>query len=526
MESLIQGQKDWKEFSINGNIGIVTTFFSEQLLSSAYDLIHLSHENFREEISLYGIDTVFIDNVLFEADHEWYKQSRGHIVNHCKNNGINLVVIKNTSTEVNQTFKKAFVMEINPHINKYKLNELVLEVPMLLDTNVFNPINSKKNRDITYYSVGKMQTSPEIQAYNSKFKPSTRIVAEPRFTRHSLKKLSSYIQKSKILYINNATSIDKVTLQYIEYMALLNTTYVMYDYNIEVSPSYGFQSYKDNINASKLRLLLANNEYWFKTTLKSQREVLINNTFLLMPNLNDYLNQKLNKLNLPSVSIITSTNRKKNLDFYFKQMNKQAYVDLEINLVTHGYELSEKEKIYFSNECKFEINFLTAHAAENLGLCLNKAIDISTKSVIAKIDDDDYYLEHYIIDQWLAMQYSRADVVGKSEAFYYFESENIIAKRKVGEYLKYDTFIMGATIMSRAEMMKKLMFADLPKAVDTNYLRRVIAHGGEIYIGHPYEMCVYRSGDDNHHTWNVNELTMLKNAKVVGFGSPESHVRI
>ncbi|SEV79689.1 hypothetical protein SAMN05192557_0014, partial [Aliicoccus persicus] len=97
---------------------------------------------------------------------------------------------------------------------------------------------------------------------------------------------------------------------------------------------------------------------------------------------------------------------------------------------------------------------------------------------------------------------------------------------KVGEYLKYDTFVMGATIMSPADTMKHIKFSDLPKAVDTNYLRRVVASGGEIYVGHPYEMCVYRSGDTSHHTWNVNDLSMLRNAEIVGFGTPESTVHI
>lgn len=526
MEALIQSQKEWKEFSTSGNVGIVTTLFSEQMINKSYNTINLSYENFQDEISLYGLDTVFIDNVIYESDHEWYKKNRGYIVNYCKNNGINIVLIKNTTTKLNQTFKKAFVMEINPHIDKYKYEGMVLHVPMLLDTNIFNPIDSKKNRDITFYTVGKIQASPEIQAYNSKFKPTTRIISEPNLTRHSLKKLSSYIKKTKILFIGNTKNIDNITMQYIENMAFLNSTYVIYDYNIEFEPNFGFQSNKDNINASKLRMLLNNQEYFLKNTLKIQRQVLISHSYLLMPTLSEYIEDKINKLRIPKVSIITSTNRRANLEFYFEQMNNQKYVDLEINIVTHGYELTEKEKISFTNDNKFVINFLTSHSAENLGSCLNKAIDISTADVMAKIDDDDFYLEHYIIDQWLALQYSKSDVVGKSEAFYYFESEDIIAKRKVGEYLKYDTFIMGATIMSTAEMMKKLKFADLPKAVDTNYLRRVIASGGEIYIGHPYEMCVYRSADDNHHTWNVNELTMLKNAEIVGFGSPESYIRL
>lgn len=526
MEKMIQGQKDWNEFSTNNNVGVVATHFSEQLLSQAFNTFNISEENFEAEISLYGLDTIFVDNYIYEADHQWYKKARGHLVNYCKNNDINLVVIKNTTNVVNQTFKKAFIMEIDPNIEKYEYDGMVLKVPMLLDTTLFNPIDSKKTRDITYYSVGKMVSSTETQAYNTKFKPKTRIVSEPRFTRHSLKKLSSYIKKTKILYFSSTVVLDKITMQYIENMALLNSTHVIYDHTIDVQSKYGFQSGSDQTNFNKVRVLLRNSEYSFKTVLSAQRQVFLNHSFLFMPNLKEFLVDNRNERTVPEVSIVTSTNRKNKLDFYINQMSNQKYVNIEINLVTHGYELSGIEQSKLRNDSKFDINIQSANSMENLGQCLNKAIDTSTLPVVAKIDDDDYYLEHYIIDQWIALMYSGAEVVGKSEAFYYFESENIIAKRKVGEYLKYDTFVMGATIMSKADTMKHLKFADLPKAVDTNYLRRVIANGGEIYIGHPYEMCVFRSGDDSHHTWNVSELSMLRNAEIVGFGSPEAHVTV
>src|SRR5699024_3836031 len=207
-----------------------------------------------------------------------------------------------------------------------------------------------------------------------------------------------------------------------------------------------------------------NSEYSFKTVLSAQRQVFLNHSFLFMPNLREFLVDNRNERTVPEVSIITSTNRKNKLDFYINQMSNQKYVNIEINLVTHGYELSGIEQSKLRNDSKFDINIQSANSMENLGQCLNKAIDTSTLPVVAKIDDDDYYLEHYIIDQWIALMYSGAEVVGKSEAFYYFESENIIAKRKVGEYLKYDTFVMGATIMSKADTMKHLKFADLPKA--------------------------------------------------------------
>src|SRR5699024_5075062 len=125
---------------------------------------------------------------------------------------------------------------------------------------------------------------------------------------------------------------------------------------------------------------------------------------------------------------------------------------------------------------------------ENLGLCLNKAISDSSHPIVTKMDDDDFYFEHYLIDQYMSMKYSQASVVGKYEAYYYFEQEDVIVKRSIGHYHEYGNFVLGATIMTTSKVMKDLLFEDIPKAVDTNFLRRAIEYGVEIYATHPFEM--------------------------------------
>src|SRR5699024_3734437 len=108
----------------------------------------------------------------------------------------------------------------------------------------------------------------------------------------------------------------------------------------------------------------------------------------------------------------------------------------------------------------------------------------------------------------------------------YFEADDLVAHRNINKYYKFDTFIMGATIMINTSTMKDLMFNDLPRAVDTDLLRRVNEIGGKIYIGHPFEMCVYRGMDMGSHTWKVNDLVMLKSSEIVGFGNPTPYVRL
>src|SRR5699024_2538212 len=127
--------RNWNEFKTENSIGLITTLLTEQFVSQSFNTKKISFENYQEEIELYDIDTVFIDNDLYEKDHVWYKKNREHIVNHLKNNNINLVVIKNTKMQVSNVFKNSFLMKINPEIEDYRLNEEILEVPLLIDTN-------------------------------------------------------------------------------------------------------------------------------------------------------------------------------------------------------------------------------------------------------------------------------------------------------------------------------------------------------------------------------------------------------
>ncbi|WP_020006132.1 hypothetical protein [Salinicoccus albus] len=516
--------RNWEEFATNNSVGLITTVLSEQFLSQSFNTKLLSHENYIEEIELYDIDTIFIDNDLYERDHDWYRKNRGHIVNYLKNTDINLVVIQNTTLEVSSVFKQYFLIKINPEINDYEFREGRIEVPLLINTDNYNPINSQKNKDIIYFNVGKLNASPEVKLYNKTHDPDFSIISEGPISRRLLTKLFSFIKKSKVLYICKTDKLDEVTLEFIELIAFLNSTYVIFDYTFNYIPKYGYNSKDDKNNTSKLRVLVNSDIYCFKQSLNSQREVLKNNTFLLRDDLYTFIKNRASSIIEPEISVMTSTNRKENLGIYINQMNAQKEVKLELNLVTHGFELSDQEMDELKNKSVHPINVLYMESENSLGVCLNKCIKLSTKPVMAKVDDDDYYLDYYLFDQWLALKYSDAEVTGKSDGYYYFEEDDLIARRNINQYYQYDDFIMGATIMVDSKIIKELMFSDLPKAVDTDLLRRVNEIGGTIYVGHPFEMCVYRGADEASHTWKVDDIAMLKSSDIVSFGKPEAYV--
>lgn len=518
--------RDWKEFETNKTVGVITTIFSEQHLEKSYKIIPLTPENYIEEIELYDIDTVFFDNDLFEADHVWYKVNRGYIINYLKKENINISVIINTTTNIHKIFKNPFVLKINSDLNNYKYVGKILEMPLLLDTDKYNPINSHKQNDVLYFSAGKLKASPETKVYNKLFNPVMHVLQDAKITRSSLRKLFSFLKLSKVLYICKSIYIDDVTLKYIEAIAYLNSTNVIFDYTYNQIHGYGFNTKNDKNNAARLRILLNSDVYNFKQALLGQREVLTNHTFIMKQDIHNVLEENVKSVTRPKISVITSTNRNQNLSFYFNQMINQQMVDIEINIVTHGFEIDEVSQNKYREQTDFTINFIFADAEESLGNCLNLAINSSDYDVITKVDDDDYYLSYYLYDQWLAMQYSEADVVGKSDGYYYFEEDDLTARRNINRYFKYDHFVMGATIMAKGKLMRRFKFSDLPKAVDSDFLRRINEKGKKIYIGHPFEMCVFRSSNNEGHTWKVNDLAMLKSSEIVSFGKPDSYVKL
>lgn len=522
----VKKYRDWSEFRTDNSVGIITTLLSEQFLEYSFNAKPLTFENYVEEIELYDIDTVFIDNELYEIDHAWYKKSRINIVKYLNENNINLVVLKNTTHPVSKVFKYAFQLNINPQADNYYVSNSRLNVPIVLDIEKYNPINSQKNKDIIYFNVGKLIASKEIKSYNKETDPDFSIVSEESLSRKILLKLFSFIKKAKILYICETSKIDEIVLNYIEKIAFLNSTYVIFDYSFGYNPEHGYNSKDDKNNVSKLRILVNNNTYSLKQALYGQRQVMKSNTFLLKENLFTFLKSKSEIKIKPEISVITSTNRKNKLNYYLDQMNKQKEVTLEINLVTHGFQLTPEEQKAYQEKSVHPLNIMYVTAKKTLGECLNKCLDSSTKPVIAKVDDDDMYLDYYLFDQWLALMYSDSEVVGKTDGFYYFEADDIVARRNIDRYYTFDTFIMGATIMAKAEIIKKLKFSNIPKAVDSDFLRKLNEIGGKVYIGHPFEMCVYRDVNVDSHTWKVDDLTMLKSAEIVSFGNPVSYISL
>src|SRR5699024_3430449 len=137
--------------------------------------------------------------------------------------------------------------------------------------------------------------------------------------RNSLRKLFKFLKISKVLYICRSIYLDNITLKYIEAIAYLNSTNVIFDYTYNQVNEYGFNTNIDKNNAARLRILINSEVYNLKQALLTQREVLTNNTFILKQDIQNVLEEGIKSVRKPKISVITSTNRNQNFNFYFNQ---------------------------------------------------------------------------------------------------------------------------------------------------------------------------------------------------------------
>src|SRR5699024_10924964 len=150
------------------NIGVITNFLSQQFLNRDTSLFEIPYDNFVQYLNVNNINTIIIDNDLYETDHKWYKKEISGLIAHCKLNEIEIIFIKNTMKPLANQFKGFSVMNINLNESS-QLNSANMEIPILLDEQVFNPIKSVKTLDVIYLKKGEILRPFSIQRFNTLF---------------------------------------------------------------------------------------------------------------------------------------------------------------------------------------------------------------------------------------------------------------------------------------------------------------------------------------------------------------------
>ncbi|MFL6106184.1 MAG: glycosyltransferase [Marmoricola sp.] len=209
---------------------------------------------------------------------------------------------------------------------------------------------------------------------------------------------------------------------------------------------------------------------------------------------------------VPSVSAIVPTVRPEQVDHVLAYIAHQSHPAIELVLVTHGFVLDEQDLRRRAEAAGVtDVVLVDADGGLTLGAILNLGIDAATGDLVTKMDDDNFYGEHYLTDLVRALEFSRADVVGKWAHYVLLESAGETLLRFAHAEHRYVPQVQGGTLLMSRALAAELRFDDLPRGVDTAFLARVIESGRRVYAADRFNFVSVRRSDPDSHTWTISD---------------------
>ncbi|MGV0111678.1 glycosyltransferase family protein [Arthrobacter sp. CP30] len=279
--------------------------------------------------------------------------------------------------------------------------------------------------------------------------------------------------------------------------------------------------------AHLVRALVRNPEFNDRTAHRAQRRIWAGHTYAhraervveaVLPDHRDPVAR-------PTVSALVPTIRAGQLEHICRTLGGQAGVQAQLVLLAHGIPLLEREVRATAHAHGIhDVVFLSEVPGTTLGACLNRCADAADGQVLAKMDDDDHYGPQYLSDQLFALEYSGADVVGKQAHYMHLTSSDAVILRSGEREHRFTDFVMGPTIVARAEFLRAERFPDLRSGEDTEFLRKVSTSGGTIYSADRFNYVQIRNASG--HTWQIGDSELLAQGDLKFYGRPHEHVDI
>lgn len=222
-------------------------------------------------------------------------------------------------------------------------------------------------------------------------------------------------------------------------------------------------------------------------------------------------------LKRPSVTAMVSTNRPAQLDHVIEQVGQQEGVDVQLAIVTHGFEADIAELTAKANDLGLDnVEFFYGDPSWALGNCLNHLVSVSEGSYAAKVDDDDIYAPQYLADQINALRYTGADLVGKQACYLYLSDLDATLLRFPEREHLWTTFVAGPTLVAPTMTFRENPFESRTRGEDSAFLRAVSESGGRTYSTDRFNFMQMRIG--HSHTWQSDDLEFLANSDMIASG--------
>jgi spore maturation protein CgeB len=229
-----------------------------------------------------------------------------------------------------------------------------------------------------------------------------------------------------------------------------------------------------------------------------------------------------------SITAVVPTMRPDRLDSVLDFIAGQLHGDIELVLVTHGFEADPGEVARRAADRGMSAPVLrAADASFTLGACMNLGVEAASGRYVAKMDDDNVYAAHYLRDLVRAFEYTEAVVVGKWAHYAHLSASGATLLRFPDAEHRYVSLVQGGTILVPREVAAKERFEDLPRRVDTTFLEKIQRAGGKVYSADRFNFVSMRSPTTDGHTWPITDMELLaRRSELVFYGDATTHVTV
>jgi hypothetical protein len=209
------------------------------------------------------------------------------------------------------------------------------------------------------------------------------------------------------------------------------------------------------------------------------------------------------------ITVLLASNRPDRVGPALAQVAAQAYPEVAVHLLLHGFEPGDAGGLGAAGGLPLEVSSLPA--SWPLGAVLDAGSQRLTTPLVAKMDDDDLYGPEHLGDLVLALRYSGADAVGRWSHAIYLATRDLTVVARPEQQERWVHHLPGATMLLPTEILRRHRWRHVASAVDSELVRAIHAAGGRTYSSHRFGFVRQRHGT---HTYARRDAAFAREGRV------------
>ncbi len=203
----------------------------------------------------------------------------------------------------------------------------------------------------------------------------------------------------------------------------------------------------------------------------------------------------------PSVSVLLASNRPGQLPDAVERAGRQQHDRLELVVALHADEVPAGLEATLRSRADRPLTLLQVPTSKPLGTVLQRATEVASGDLVAKMDDDDLYDVEHLADLLDALRYSGATLVGKGSEYVYLEPLHTTIRRFPHGAESANRNLAGGTLLlARDDLHRVGGWQAAPRAVDQRLLDSIERAGGSYHRTHGHGFVLMRRASG--HTWD------------------------